>query len=260
MEKYKILENRPELTPEEVMQGMNFDQIKKNVVAPKKGFLKSFLIKGIIATISITSLILVYTNYHNNISKHQNQIILSDTIHKKNNLPKDSPIINQSIKLERPTQKNILTKKIALQNMAISTNKQFVDSLNHTFPIIEKTSSPVGSGVSASDKTKTPMDTLAENENINIESTKYIKTFRSSSNATCKIWTKEVFCSTLSSSKFISSFYCNDCSYDELSCNELSQQKNVSGIWLKLTVTKTTKFKLTSRFKNILLIKTIDGS
>ena len=59
-EKYKIVENRPELTSEQVRAGMDFQSMQKKIPASEKSFLKSALLAVAIAA----SLVAGYFLFH----------------------------------------------------------------------------------------------------------------------------------------------------------------------------------------------------
>src|SRR5689334_13861720 len=92
MNNYKVIENRPVLTPEQVKAGMNFEKIKNSVPPPKKVFPKWILIAGVAGIVSIASMLFVYYS-RNNSKPEPSQTFPRDTTNK--NMPvMDSSAMN----------------------------------------------------------------------------------------------------------------------------------------------------------------------
>ncbi|MBL7921568.1 MAG: hypothetical protein JNJ40_14710 [Bacteroidia bacterium] len=109
---YKILEDRRELTPEQVTAGMNFGMIQKKVVAPKSISLNTMIIAGI-GTVAIVSAIFIYRAFsseseikkeepvipHNTVIPAQGRNDSSDTVIEKENVAdtvKEKILVNGS--------------------------------------------------------------------------------------------------------------------------------------------------------------------
>ena len=84
MKKHKLIENRPELTPEQITQGMNFAAVKGSVLSPQSAITKIAATKGIIVKVLVvagllTSSVIVYNSIKRS-STQNAQSILSDTM------------------------------------------------------------------------------------------------------------------------------------------------------------------------------------
>ncbi len=80
MDNYKILEDRSELTPEQVAAGMSFSMVQKKVFTPKTASLKITIISAVV-TVAVVSGIFIYR---------------ASSLQSKN--IKDQPVINDTIK------------------------------------------------------------------------------------------------------------------------------------------------------------------
>lgn len=85
MENYKILVNRPELTPEQMVQSLEFYEVKNHYTAYKKALIKSAYTKSVFIKIAIGTLILassiIIYRYGSGSTQKQQQPIVTDTVH-----------------------------------------------------------------------------------------------------------------------------------------------------------------------------------
>lgn len=63
MKNYKLLQNRPELTNEQIKAGMDFNKIKNNAALATSSLLKSIFIKGLLGVLTISAAIGIYKYY-----------------------------------------------------------------------------------------------------------------------------------------------------------------------------------------------------
>lgn len=145
MKNYKILETRPELTTEQIAQGMDFNKIKKNAALAKSAVLKSFIIKGLLGIVAISSFIIVYKNYKPSVVK-KTQIVFADAPKTINRYEKDTLVncaktIIDKIPTSVVKHKTLINNIVADQPLVIDTNTiKFTSANNQTFKDSVKTS------------------------------------------------------------------------------------------------------------------------
>ena len=100
MKNYKILENRPELTNEQIIQGMDFNKIKNNAALAKAALLKSLVIKGLLGTVIISSIVYIYKNNEPSITERA-QVISADTANIISPAENDSSAIYTGIIIDK---------------------------------------------------------------------------------------------------------------------------------------------------------------
>jgi hypothetical protein len=127
MKNYKILENRPELSKEQLKQGMDFKKVKTNAAIAKTAILKSYIIKCVFGLSLIGSSLLVYKLTTSKVSENNNAILKNEnkkTILITNSIP--DPLNDTSKQIKIVTINNSpVTIKEETQKVEI---KQTLDS------------------------------------------------------------------------------------------------------------------------------------
>ena len=67
MKNYKLLQDRPELTNEQIKAGMDFNKIKNNAALEKSTALKTIFIKGLLGVIAVSVVAGIYMYYNDSI-------------------------------------------------------------------------------------------------------------------------------------------------------------------------------------------------
>lgn len=114
MNNYKIIENRPELTTEEVMAGMSFEMIQKNVPVPKNSSLKALIVWGVGIAV-IVSTIFIYRSFSVEPESKKRQILINDTV-------KESEIIINSDSVRQEEVEDV--NDIQIKTMSIINNDE----------------------------------------------------------------------------------------------------------------------------------------
>ncbi|MDO9000332.1 MAG: hypothetical protein Q7W45_11250 [Bacteroidota bacterium] len=107
MKNYKIIENRPELSKEQLTQGMDFNKIKTNAAIAKTAILKSLIIKCVLGIALTGSSLLVYKLTTSKVSENNNVILKNEnkkTILITNSI--SSPLIDTSKQTKFVTKNN----------------------------------------------------------------------------------------------------------------------------------------------------------
>jgi len=86
-----------------------------------------------------------------------------------------------------------------------------------------------------------------------------ITSAQTNSNIKCRIWKPQSFCNIPDSLTGIWGIYCRQCSWNPINCSEIDKMGNMTGVWLTIPINNGRRFMLKNEFKNISLIKKIDG-
>jgi hypothetical protein len=244
MKNYKIIENRPELSKEQLKEGMDFNKIKINAGIAKIALLKSILIKGILGIVIVSSGIFIYKTISNS-SPESKSITTIDSAKNTNILLVDSQNIDVKLNNETVVESKVplLFKKVDLDSVTkvISENKNLLSEMDSKNLTNNKTNSVVDTSVNT----------------LTSATGKIPKEFKASLNAKCIIWKTDNYCALPKTAKFISGWDCGGCDYDFMNCKDLD--KNLIAVWVTVTPNRQQKFKLENQFKNITLIKS-DGA
>lgn len=251
MEKYKILENRPELSAEQVMQGMDFTKIKSQSLILKKLTLKLIIMKTFIATVIITSGVFIYNNFNKPASvKTQTAVITKNN--KQDLLKEDTLPKVREEKLERSlVQKNSLTEQAITATTTPVKKQQDLKQV----PLTTSTKTVEIAQFTASEKKEVTADSIKKIEKIQPVTKIPAKAFKASPNAKCRLWKTESFCSVPQVGNSSISLDCRACDFDYVSCKDLDKNTKLKAVWLTVTVKKRANFELESYFKNVTLQK-----
>lgn len=252
MEKYKILENRPELSAEQVTQGMDFMKVKSQSLILKKLTLKLIIMKTFIATVVITSGIFIYNNF-NKPTETKTQLSVITKNEKQNTLKEDTLPKVKEEKIEKAlVQPTSITEK-AITATTTPVKKQ--RDLNQ-LPLTASTNTVEIAQFTASEKKEvTATDTIKKIDKIQPVTKISAKAFKASPNAKCRLWKTESFCSVPEVGNSSISLDCKACDFDYVSCKDLDKNSKLKGVWLTVTVQKRGEFEVESYFKNVTLQK-----
>ena len=256
MKNYKIIENRPELTSQQIMQGINFNSIKSNAALAQKAILKALIAKGLVTVALITSSVLVYKAY--NKPSPQKQLTVIDISNKQNQALKDTLSFTTTKANPAPqttSTKNKISNNIATTAQAVATQTSLATSnvlpAQVTAPLAVA-SPTVDSSINNPTTVTKPLQTFKNNKPMPTQA------FVKSANASAKIWNSKNYCNVPNPN---AEFKVNmvECDVDSINCNELNQLKNVVAVWVSVTAGKKASFNLQTNFANVSLLKS-DGS
>jgi hypothetical protein len=171
MENYKILVNRPELTTEQMVQSLEFNEVKNHYTAYKKALIKSAYIKSVfikvaIGTTILTSSIIIY-KYNSGSTPKKQQPIIPDTV-------QTNAVKKEEIRISNDT--NTLSPLMSLPKSR--SKKQFVavqiNSVNATNTIYDSITE-----INIPLKEAEKKNASINKENSNPAITKYKEPFRS---------------------------------------------------------------------------------
>lgn len=255
MKNYKIIENRPELTPEQIAHGMNFAVIKSNVLSPEKTLAKtaatkSVIIKVLVVAGLLTSSVLVYKNY-NRANSGENKVTSNETIDNREYMVHDNESIRMATSKYLQFTASTVTK---LPSQAAPLTEPKVTFVSGT-QLTEGASKEVKPAAAVTKSNKT--DTLVNSESINLVY-KLTEPFKESPNAKCVLLSADALDNWVTAAPPIT-MNCTRCQFDYVTMGELEQNPNIKIVWLTVTVTGKSKFNLESHFKNIGLLKKANG-
>ena len=140
MENYKIIENRPPLTKEQIMQGMDFMKIKNNATLAKSTILKVKFLKCFISVIAISAIVFICKNYSSSVPKKLQPVVVEPnkvTVSPKKELipSEDVPVIAKTdaiLSNERKLiiQTPLITQKDTIDTMVTKEAEPFVPENN----------------------------------------------------------------------------------------------------------------------------------
>ena len=253
MKNYQILENRPELTKEQLTQGMDFNKIKMNAAIAKKAILKSLVIKGALGVAIICSGVFVYKLTISSVSKN-NPIVLIDST---NNL---TAVANDSIvKIDKKNNETIVDLKNEDQKSLIIPNSISASSIDTLKEIIasNKTNNLIiVEKEVVKNENKQAIDLMVNTQEMQIGKINNQKTSKVARVKCCKIWNTKDFCNIPKTVKFASSFDCDAVEFDYIDCQAANQIDDLTGVWLTIDVNEKSKLKIEDQLKNFILVKT----
>jgi hypothetical protein len=269
MNNYKIIENRPELTSSQVVAGMNFTAVKAGALALSAGALggkaigAGLITKGFIAVLAVTGGLAVYKNYttykddpsayvqareNSNViqrDKSKGPLLIMETIPPKNN-PGSELTVNgtcQGSDQKNNNESNFKGPYIPLVN---------IDSLNalEEAAVTPTKTLSLAPGMTCRKAGEEPILAFAK---------KLADEFKASSNAECTIWQPGSFCIAPNEKTRDINMKCEGegCEFDYINCTGLDG-KGYSAVRLRVNVSNSTKFRVTSNFKNISLVKSTE--
>lgn len=252
MKNYKILENRPELTKEQLTQGMDFNKIKTNAAIAKTALIKSFIFKCMLGVAVISSGAFVYKLTTRPEIKSNPVKIIDSTI--KTSPIAIEPIINIDKKnIERIIAPNNEDKKTLIIPNSISTFS--IDTSIEIIPS-NKTNNPiVVENEVAKNESNQTIDSIVNAQEIKLGKLINQKTSKVTRVKSCKIWNTKDFCNIPKSAKFATSFDCDAVEFDYLDCQTANQTSDLTGVWLTISVNEKSKLNIEDQLKNFILIK-----
>lgn len=255
MKNNKILENRPELTNEQIMQGMDFSKIKNNAALAKAALLKSFIIKGLLGIIVISSGVFIYKNYTPS-SHEKQQSVLHDTAKMIDITEKDSFVSHSDTTIDKkssaiPENKTVSGHPKVAYPLSTDTNKINTITTDNTKIITDeniiKDNEPY-------------VDTIAKNQNDADTRLKSSSNYRLNRYTKCKLWKPRSFCDIPGNAKFANSYDVDNAEYDYVSCQDADKNMAaMKAVWITINVSGRTRLQLESHLKNITLIKSVNG-
>lgn len=245
MKNYIILENRPELTTEEVIKGIDFSKIKSNAIAAKaiaskSAFFNSSLFKIIIGVVTVSSITsIVYFNSNNSPQQKNRNIV--DTLQSDNRIVEKVKLDSFSIKIPLSAGTNT-RNPINSQSVNIKSNQ----------PVNTGTTVPFAASINTTITPVTKTDSLPQQKTIPI------RNFNPTPNVKCKLWETNSYCDYPKETYFPSPINCNGCEFHYSSCKEITN-KNIKAVWITVN-NRRIKFKLTTGLENITLQRYSDNT
>ena len=255
MKNNKILENRPELTTEQIKQGMDFSKIKINADLANVSVLKSIIIKGLLGIIVISSGVAIYKNYKPSISEKK-QVVLYDTAKVIGAKEKDLTFTHPNASIDKGTTtitENKTRPNRQQSTYPLPTDTSKIDEATNNNLKIKTDSNTVKNNTSAN-------DTIAKNkENISRE-VKSKGIYKLNRFTKCKLWKPKNFCDIPRKANLSGSCDVDAAEYDYVSCQEATKNMaTMKAVWITIDVAGNTKLQLESQLKNITLIELSNG-
>lgn len=249
-----ILEDRPELTNEQIMLGMDFNKIKTNAALAKTALLKSLIIKGLLGIVIISSPILIYQNNKSS-APDKNQIVLVDTAKIISPTEKDSAVIQPEITIDKTPTTNI-EHKTTFNKLTPVTSISIDTSTNNA----TTNNSGIKTDVNTVKKGQSQDDTLTGNSKKTEQNIKLKNNYKLNRFTKCKLWKSKNFCDLPKKANLSSSYDVDDAEYDFVSCKEATKNMaTIKAVWITIDAKGRTKLQLESQLKNITLIRSGSG-
>ncbi len=247
MENYKIFENRPELSSQELTESMNFTKLKANVAAAKMTLVKSIIIKTIFGAAIITSGMFVYNKTKVSSPKKEPQqlAVLNDTS-KNYSIVEAKPVVDTIKKNTRETIKIDENAKVnvPVQVLKIRAQVDTIKTATTIVPIVSTTKNCYGTIIPK-------YDSLVNEKNTKTEVIKKQNLSINTIINSCKIWNTTDFCN-ISDAQDKYNIECNACEFDYINCKTLKPDEIVC-VLITLTGNKKSNFKIENKLKNIRL-------
>lgn len=256
MKNYKIIENRPELTPDQISQGMNFAAVKSASTAAGHAVVKSASIKGIVLK-SVIGVVLVSTSVlvcykltkTDTVKQTEETNTLSQTIQPI----KDSNEVNISSVHYFTGDSTIEPDR---EKPASSSEDRENQKAQNTNKVSEHNSSIHSTQSNRFNESK--RDTIHAKEQASRE---YIfnEPFKASPNAKCILLNMDALDNMGSAQPSPITMNCNACEFGYITMPELEKNPKLKMVWLSVSVNGKSKFNLESHLKNIRLIQSTNG-
>ena len=253
--KNKMLENRPELTNEQIMKGMDFAKIKNSAAIAKASLLKALIIKSVLGIIVISFSVLIYQNYKFS-APDKKQPIVVDTIKTIVTAEKDSIIspkgtVTNKVPITIVESTTIANKSAHLSQSPVDTTSKNVNANNNS----EKYSDQ-----SPANNEKTYDDALAKNGEHVKKGTEPKSINKLNRLTKCKLWKPKKFCDLPKGINLSSSYDVDAAEYDYVSCQEATKNMaTMKAVWVTIKTSGRSKLQLESQLKNITLIGANNG-
>jgi hypothetical protein len=255
MKNYKILENRAELTKEQITQGMSFATIQAGALFPAKVLAgkaliktvaaKTFIAKTVISIGIVSAVAIVYQKNNDDKPPKENALIVKEsTPSKREDITPKEVTKEQNIIKEVPSEtytKTPCRETTAEQLPAATVNP--IASIQETEPAQDIITETKKDEIIPATEVKTVAC---------VASAKQIS--RQSQNAKCIMWNTNSFCNNAVSRPELSlNMECNDCEFNTVSCHDIDKMSNIKAVWLTINVSGKGKFRIESNFKNFSL-------
>lgn len=252
MKNYKILENRPELSKEQLTQGMDFNKVKANATIAKAAILKSFILKCILGVAVISSGAIVYKLTRSPEIKSNPVTLIDSTI-------KTSPVVVDSIlNIVKINKESIIAPKNKDKKNLIIPNSITTSSIDTSIEVIasNKTiNSIVVEKEVVKDENEQVIDSIVNIQEIQIAKINNQKKSKVTRVKSCKIWNTKDFCNIPKVAKFATSLDCEGVEFDYIDCQTANQINDITCVWLTIGVTEKSKINIENQLKNFILIK-----
>lgn len=253
MKNYKIIENRPELTPDQISQGMNFAAVKSGSTAAGHAVIKSASIKGIVLK-TVIGVVLVSTS-----------VLVCYKLTKSDTVNKPEQIITANKETETSKESNVIITPTVQYFTGDSTIEPAREKSstrpkeNHKEPTHALSSNvnattPSSHNNSAEEKT----DTTRKSEQLAKQYT-FSEPFKASPNTKCVLLSMDALDNMGSAQPSPITMNCNACEFGYVTMHELEKNPKFKMVWLSVGVNGKSKFNLESSLKNIRLIQSVNG-
>lgn len=171
MENYKIIENRPPLTKEQIMQGMDFMKIKNNATLAKSSILKIKFLKVFIAIVAVSAIVFIYKNYSSPVQKKLQPVVAVQN--KTTVLPKKEviPFENVQVTVKTNPIPSNEHKLIVQTPLIVQTNTIDTTFMNGVEPFVIKNNDTTGSEQNTFKSTKPFVESFSKEQIKEIEKT-----------------------------------------------------------------------------------------
>lgn len=254
MKNYKIIENRPELTPDQISQGMNFAAVKSASTAAGHAIVKSASIKGIVLK-SVIGVVLVSTS-----------VLVCYKLIKSEKVNNSEQIVSANNEIEASKEPEIVITPTVQYFTGDSTIEPAKEK-SYTRP--EESHKESKQALTSSVNTITPSshnNLIEEKADTAIKSEQLAKQyifnepFKASPNATCVLISMDALDNMGSAQPSPITMNCNACEFGYVTMHELEKNPKLKMVWLSVGVNGKSKFNLESHLKNIRLIQSTNGN
>ncbi len=249
MKNYKLLESRPELTSEQLRQGMDFNKIQIKAALAKKAIVKALFIKGIAGIAIIASGIFIYSEISHSVL-NKAALKPEDSVIQSPMIIKESLVNTKKATAETPEQNKNEDKKSAALTQSIKNyppdsvkSDEGVTKINPVTPGDKEPSEVSATPIVDSTVTR-PEAPLKSRQSSTVTRVK-----------SCKIWNTTNVCNLPKTAKFVYSMDCNVEDFDYRDCQSVNQLGNFTIVWLTVASNGKSTFQIENQLKNINLVK-----
>ncbi len=252
MENYKIFENRPELSKEQLTQGMDFAKIKAGAAIAKTAIVKTLIIKGLFMVAVMTAGIVFYLKT-DHMPSQKNTFVLADTLKEfivtdTQHIMNETTITHTTSPIKKESSHNTITTTVTKMNPVLDTPKTAAQPITITQPKIQALTAcsitikemPVIDTIIESNKQSSLISYKTTSKNINVKS--------------CIIWHTNDYCSIARTKEFKFTIECDACDFDDVTCASVNQNSNMVCVLLTLYCDRKQNFNIETGFKNITLL------
>jgi hypothetical protein len=249
MKNYKILQNRPELSNEQLQEGMDFGKIKVNAAQAKTTVIKSLVIKSVLGVIIVGSGMGVYKMVTGTaIKSHELQ---STTSVIKSNPPTVDSVIHGD-QTNKATSTGRTGKDQQPLIVAHTTAATLTDTIKKNVAVNETPKPEIIEVIKQEDRIIN--DSVVNAVTKQICKTSIPKTPKVTNVKICKIWNTKDFCNIPKTAKFATSLDCDLVDFDAIDCQTVNQKNNAVGVWLTVLANEKSTFRIESALNNITLV------